>query len=140
MKKVILCALLAAAVTCGTALTAQMQEGSGQGGGAAHRMSPDQRLQHLTQMLNLTTDQQQKIKPILENEATQMDTLRQDASLSQQDRHSKMQSIRETTTSQIQPILTSDQQAKWQQMQNRHMAPPPSGVGGTTPPPGAPPQ
>ncbi len=143
MKKVILCALLAAAVMCGaTALNAQMQDSTGQAGGPPHRMpmSPDQRLQHMTKMLNLTADQQAKIKPVLESESQQMEALHQDTSLSQQDRHSKMQSIRETSDSQIKSILTADQQAKWAQMQSRRMQPPPGEGQMGSPAPGAPPQ
>lgn len=82
-------------------------------------MSADQRLQMMTQQLNLTTDQQTQIKPILENESQQMQTLRQDTSLSQDDRMSKMKQIRQTSASQIKPILTADQQAKWQQMMSQ---------------------
>ena len=70
----------------------------------------DQRLQRMTQALNLSDDQQQKIKPILENESTQMQSLRADTSLSQEDRMAKMKQIRENTSSQINPILNADQQ------------------------------
>jgi Spy/CpxP family protein refolding chaperone len=98
------------------------QGGYGQGGGHDHGqgMSADQRLEMMTKQLNLTSDQQQQIKPILENESQQMESLHSDSSLSQQDRMSKMQAIRENTNSQIKPILTSEQQTKWQQMMERH--------------------
>ena len=81
--------------------------------------SADQRLQRMTQALNLTEDQQAKIKPILENESTQMQGLRSDSSLSQDDRMAKMKQIRETTTSQINPILTPDQQKQYAEMSSR---------------------
>lgn len=80
----------------------------------------EQRLQRMTQQLNLTDDQQQKIKPILENESTQMQSLRSDSSLSQEDRMAKMKQIRESTTSQINPILNADQQKKYAEMMS-HM-------------------
>jgi Spy/CpxP family protein refolding chaperone len=67
---------------------------------------------HLTKQLNLTSDQQSKIKPILENQAEQMQKLHQDSSLSQQDRMSKMREIHQNTTSQIRETLTPDQQQK----------------------------
>ena len=79
----------------------------------------EQRLQRMTQALSLTDDQQQKIKPILENESTQMQTLRADTSLSQEDRMAKMKQIRETTSSEINPILNEDQQKKYAEMTSR---------------------
>ncbi len=141
MKKAMICALLTVAMACcGTALYAQMQD-SGQGGGQQRRgpMSTDDRLQHLTQMLNLTSDQQTKIRPILENESTQMQALRGDTSMSRDDKMTKMKSIRESTNSQISPILTSDQQQKWQQMQTQHMRPQGAPMGAPGGDQGAPP-
>lgn len=147
MKKAMMCALLSLAmVCCGTTLFAQTQDNSNPGpttqgpmgpGGMHHMgpMSPDERLQHLTRMLNLTSDQQTKIRPILENESQQMQSLRSDTSMSREDKMTKMRSIRENTMSQITPILTSDQQKKLQEMQSRHM-----GHQGGMAPQGAPPQ
>jgi Spy/CpxP family protein refolding chaperone len=83
-------------------------------------MSADQRLEHMTQMLNLTADQQAKIKPLLETEQTQMQSLRADSSLSRDDRRAKAQQLRESTNQQINGILTPEQQQKWQQAQERH--------------------
>jgi Spy/CpxP family protein refolding chaperone len=123
MKRSLICALLTVALGCGgTALYAEMQSAvPGHGGANAHQMPPvDQRLQFLTKTLNLTPDQQQKIKPILESEAEQLDAVQQDATLSQQDRWSKMRQIRQSMQEQIKPILTADQQKKWQQMHNEH--------------------
>ncbi len=131
MKKVLMCGLLAVAVvTCGSTVYAQMQEGAGPGGGAPRRgpMTTEQRLQHLTKALNLTEDQQMKIKPILENETQQLQALHQDTSIAQQDRWPKMKAIRDNTTSQITPILTPDQQKKYETMMERH-GPPPGGMG-----------
>ena len=132
MKKVIICALLAITVACcGTALYAQdnmsqgqMSQGQGQmGPGGGHRgmMSPDQRLAHLTKTLSLTSDQQAKIKPMLEQEQQQMQSLHEDTSMAQPDRMAKMKTIREGTNDQIKSVLTADQQTKFTQMQDRQM-------------------
>ena len=151
MKKAMICALLTVAMSCcGMALYAQAQDspqGMGQGmGGQRHApMSTDERLQHMTQMLSLTSDQQTKIRPILDSESTQMQSLRSDTSMSRDDKMMKMRSIRETTNSQITPILTTEQQQKWQQMQAQHR-PPQGGPGMGAPagdqgaPPPTPPQ
>ncbi len=122
MKKFLVHGALAMAVVCGGA-TAYAQMGGQGGGGGMHGQhqppSPEQRLKMLTQQLNLTSDQQEKVKPILEDESKQMESLRSDSSLTQQERRSKMQEIRQNTNSQIKPILTSDQQTQWQQMMDQ---------------------
>jgi hypothetical protein len=102
-------------------------------------MSADQRLQMLTQQLNLTADQQQQIKPILENESEQMQAVRQDTSLSQDDRRSKMLQIHQNSASQIKPILSADQQAKWDEMMSHQGHRGGMGPGAGGPPQGAPP-
>jgi len=115
--------------TCALYAQAPPQQGGGQWG---HGQPPtvEQRLQRMTQALNLTDDQQQKIKPILENESTQMQSLRADSSPSQEDRMAKMKQIRENTSSQINPILNADQQKQYAEMMShmgrgRGQAPPP---------------
>jgi periplasmic protein CpxP/Spy len=101
MKKLILPAALAMALaTAGVSAWAQMAPmGGGQGGGQMSRgpMSADQKLQMMTKQLNLTSDQQEKIKPILENESQQMQALHQDSSMAQEDRMGKMKTIRQST-------------------------------------------
>ena len=119
MRKALVCAMAVALVCCGAALYAQ--DGMGQGGGmaAAHRMqSPELKLQHMTRQLDLTPEQQQKIKPILEQESQQMASLHQDNTLSQQDRRNKFQQIRQNTDEQIKPILTPAQQEKYEMMES----------------------
>ena len=106
----------------GTAVYAQMgpnQGGGPMGHGPRQPMTADQRLQRMTQQLNLSDAQQQQIKPILENESKQMQSLHEDSSLSQQDRMSKMMQIRQGTSDQIKPILNADQQQKYEQMMSR---------------------
>jgi Spy/CpxP family protein refolding chaperone len=143
MKKLLICTLLTVALACcGTTLFAQMESGSSQeGGGMRHMpMSTDDRLQHLSQMLNLTSDQQQKIRPILDQESQQMQSLRGDTSMSREDKMTKMRSIRENTMSQITPILTADQQKKLQETQMHHMARHPQAGGEPATPPSPPQQ
>lgn len=122
MNKTFLQAVAFVALLLG-AVAAYAQAPAGQGGGQwGHGQPPtvEQRLQRMTQALDLTEDQQQKIRPILENESTQMQSLRSDTSLSQEDRMAKMKQMRETTSSQINPILNPDQQKKYAEMMS-HM-------------------
>ena len=138
MKKILLhTAAIVALMMGAVAIYAQMpaEQGGGQQWGRGQMPTVDQRLQRMTQQLNLSDDQQLKIKPILENESTQMQGLREDTSLSQEDRMAKMKQIRENSSSQIKPILTPDQQTKYAEMMS-HMGRGHGGPGqGQAPPP-----
>jgi len=138
MKKLILPTALAMALALGSVPAwAQMDQGQGGGQwGHGQPMTADQRLQMMTKQLNLTTDQQEKIKPLLESESQQMQTLRQDSSLSREDRMTKMQQIRQSTNDQIKSSLNADQQQKFEQMMS-HQGHGRGGPGGTPPPAGS---
>jgi Spy/CpxP family protein refolding chaperone len=87
------------------------------GGQPMHRQwGPDQELARMTQQLHLTDEQQAKIKPILEEQHKQMMALRQDTSMSREDRRAKFQEIRKQTFEKMNPILTAEQQKQFQQM------------------------
>ena len=122
---------------------ADQQSQPSQEHGGWHRgpQDPAERTKELTKHLNLTSDQQTKVQDILQAQRSQMESLRQDTSLSQQDRRAKMMDIHKNTDSQIRALLDSNQQKKWdemqakreQRMQNHHhgdgsgqQAPPPS--------------
>ena len=79
--------------------------------------SVDEQVKRLADRLNLSDDQQSKIKPILEDQRQQMTSLREDTSLSREDRMSKMRRIRESTTSKISAILNDDQKKQYEAMQ-----------------------
>jgi Spy/CpxP family protein refolding chaperone len=98
---------------------------------------PAQRTAELTKQLKLTSDQQTKVQDALQAQHSQMESLRQDSSLSQEDRHAKMMEIHKSTDGQIRGLLDADQQKKWdemqakreQRMQNRNGGPPNGGSG-----------
>ena len=84
----------------------------------------------LAKMLDLTDDQKAKVKPILEARDKKIADLRGDTALSQEDRRTKMQSIREETTAQMKTVLTPEQFDKWEKMAQRGrrpVGPPPGG-------------
>jgi Spy/CpxP family protein refolding chaperone len=86
-----------------------------------HAESADQHLQMLSEKLNLTDDQKAKVKPILQDQMQQMKAVREDSSLSQEQRRAKMKSIHESLHEQINSVLTPDQQAKFKQMRQEEM-------------------
>jgi len=92
-----------------------------EGQGMHHGMpSVEERVQHLTKALNLTTDQQAKVKSILEDQKSQMTALKQNTSMSQEDRRAKFQAIHQDAQQKIQAVLTDEQKAKFEQLQARH--------------------
>jgi protein CpxP len=104
---------------------APQAEGGGMGGhgGRGMMMDPDQRLAHMTKRYKLTADQQSQIKPILQDEQQQMQSMRSDTTSSREDKRAKMQSMHQASTQKIEAVLTDDQKQKFeadqQKMQER---------------------
>jgi len=67
-------------------------------------------MQHLTKSLNLTPDQQAKVQPLIDQAKPQIIAIHKDAM-------QKTQAIMDKTMSQIRPMLTADQQAKFDALQ-----------------------
>jgi protein CpxP len=102
--------------------------------------NPAQRTAELTKQLKLTSDQQTKVQDALQAEHSQMESLHQDSSLSQQDRRAKMMDIRKSTDDQIRGLLDSTQQKKWDEMQAKREQWMQKGHGGSPEAGSAPPQ
>jgi protein CpxP len=122
--RIALSGLLATGLTLGAAAAFAQQDSPapdasaqqpGNGGGRMGRMqmSPDDRLAQMTKRYNLSADQQTQIKPILADQQTQMMALRQDSSLSREDKMAKMKSIRSDSSTKIQAILNDSQKQKY---------------------------
>jgi periplasmic protein CpxP/Spy len=119
----------------------------GPGGGRRGMMSPDARLKQMTKDLNLTSDQQAKVKPILVDEQNKMMDLRNDTSLDRQTMREKMMQLRKDTNDQIRALLDDKQketfdklqQERQDRMQNRRGGGM-GGPGGANPGGGPPPQ
>jgi len=113
---------LLAVCALATAAFAQQDAPPPQGGaeGHGHRRgmpSAEDQLKDLTERLNLTSDQQAKIKPIIEDTQSQMQKIMQDDSVAPDDRRAKVRSLHETATSKIREILNDDQKKKFDDMQ-----------------------
>src|SRR5258708_205912 len=78
--------------------------------------APKSQVQRIVDQLNLTPDQKAKADPFLEEEAKKIRALRNDNSLSDEDRKKKTAEIRKGTVAQLKPILTEDQWKQFQQL------------------------
>ncbi|HMP81661.1 MAG TPA: hypothetical protein PKA41_03010 [Verrucomicrobiota bacterium] len=87
--------------------------GGGFGGGMTN---VQERVQRIAEELKLTDEQKTKITGVLESQVGKMRALREDQSLSQEQRREKGREIREEVNKQVKEILTPEQYAKWEQM------------------------
>ena len=118
MKLIRLATLLAAclfALAVGAQQNTPAQEsGEHKHGGQMH--SSDDMVQDLTTKLNLTADQQTKIKSILDEQHQQMRATMNDQSLSKEDKHAKMKSMHDSIHAKVREVLTEEQKPKFDAM------------------------
>jgi Spy/CpxP family protein refolding chaperone len=72
--------------------------------------------------LNLTDDQRAKIQPILQSSRQQAQAVRNDSTLTPEQKKAKMRDIRQDAMTQMNSLLTPEQQQQWQQMR-QHRGP-----------------
>jgi periplasmic protein CpxP/Spy len=126
MKQLFLSAALAGAmIAAGLPATAQTATNS-QGDNTAtqetkeHRHHGKHRMERMAKKLNLTQDQQAKLKPIFEKQREQAKAIKSDTSLTEEQKKEKFQSLRQDSKAQINGILTPEQQQQWEQMRAKH--------------------
>ncbi len=110
MKRNVLTLVAAGAIALGGFVVVQAQPGPG-GGGCWHGHGFG--LQGITEKLNLTSDQQTKVQPIIDGAKPQIAAIHQEAM-------QKMKTVMDSTISQIRPLLTPDQQKKLDDIQKAH--------------------
>jgi len=83
-----------------------------------HRnFDPNRQAVRLSQRLGLSDDQAAQIKPILADRFQQMQTLRADISLSEQDRHAKVRALMQDSNTRIESVLNDTQKQQFEKMQ-----------------------
>jgi len=110
MKRNVLTLVAAGAIALGGFVVVQAQPGPG-GGGCWHGHGFG--LQRITEKLNLTSDQQTKVQPIIDGAKPQIAAIHQEAM-------QKMKTVMDSAVSQIRPLLTPDQQKKLDDIQKPH--------------------
>lgn len=121
MKKTRIAYLLGVCMICTLALAQ----------GHRHQMpTVDDQVNRLSENLNLTDSQKTQTRTILQDQQDKMNTLRQNTSLSREDRHSKMMAIRQTASGQIRGLLNEDQQKKYDVMEQERQHNGRGGMGG----------
>lgn len=107
-------------VLSATQLSAKSFQGLGMRRHARGEMpSVDDQIKRMTKQLSLTEDQQQKLKPILEDQRHQMQQLGNDSSLSKDEKFGKMRDVHENASSQIKAFLNEAQRKKFDELQQK---------------------
>jgi hypothetical protein len=106
MKRNLLTVVAAGAIALGGLIVLQAQAGPGEHGHAFG-------LQGITKQLNLTSEQQTKVQPILDQAKPQIAAIHQEAM-------QKMKTVMDSSLSQIRPLLNPDQQKKLDDIQKAH--------------------
>jgi len=74
----------------------------------------EHKLKRLSKKLNLTDDQKEKSRPILQDQEKQLKSLESDSTLTAQQKHEKARDIRMSSKSQMADILAPEQKEKIQ--------------------------
>lgn len=85
-----------------------------------HRQNPQREAERLSQRLNLTPDQTTRLTTIFANRDQQMEAIRSNGQLTQQDAHMQMRALMKSTQDQLATVLSPDQM---QQMRQMHHGP-----------------
>jgi len=119
MTRKLITLMAACGLVAGGLTYLRAQDPSGPGPGHKHEHGPgpmhhmENPLEHLSETLNLTADQKTKVQPIIDQAKPQIAAIHQEAM-------EKMKAIMETTTAQIRPLLTPQQQEKFDAMKKAH--------------------
>jgi Spy/CpxP family protein refolding chaperone len=105
--------LITLIAACGLTLggLTHLQAQNPHGPGPNHHM--DNPFEHLSESLSLTPDQKTKVQPILDQMKPQLAAIHQEAM-------EKMRTLMENTGAQIRPLLTPEQQQKYDAMKKAH--------------------
>lgn len=121
MKQTRLLALFAASLFALAAFAQQNppapEAGEHKHGQMGHQMgNVDEHVKELATKLDLTADQQAKVKAILEENHQQMQSMMKDESMSKEDKHAKMQSMHDSVHAKVRAVLTDAQKTKFDAM------------------------
>jgi Spy/CpxP family protein refolding chaperone len=98
-------------------------------------MDPERRVEMMQRRLALNDSQTAQVRQILTESRAQAETIRSNAQLGPQDRRARMMTLHQGEQARIRAVLTPDQQAKFDAMQQRMREHRAEGEGESAPPP-----
>jgi Spy/CpxP family protein refolding chaperone len=89
----------------------------------------EQRIERMTKELDLTSDQQTKVKALLEKQTKERREIFSDNSLPREERRDKMRALMQEENKELKSILTSEQFEKWKKLREQMRTRRPGGPG-----------
>jgi Spy/CpxP family protein refolding chaperone len=99
--------------------------------GGHHAPNPQRQAEFISKKLNLSADQTAKLTPIFADRAQKFQALRQDQSLTPEQRHEQMKALHQSTEQQLATVLTPDQMQQLKSMRHDHHGHGPRGPNGS---------
>ena len=90
--------------------------------GGARRAALRERMQETARELNLTDEQKQKLQTLIRERMQKMRDLRQDTTLSREQKMAKLKAAREDLIAEVKKVLTPEQFEKWKASQGQRAA------------------
>jgi len=113
--------ILSGAMMLPIAALAQTGAAADNSANAATTQAPDkERGEKFAEKLNLTPEQKADLKSIRENEKQQAQAIKNDSSLTPDQKKAKFKELRKSSHEQMMAKLTPDQQAKFKEMRKEH--------------------
>ena len=101
-----------------------------------HRgFDPERRVEMMQRRLNLSADQTTQVRAIFADERGKMEALRGNTSLAPADRRAQGEALRQDQRTRVEAVLTPDQKAKYEEMEERMREGRRGGPEGGAPPP-----
>lgn len=87
------------------------------------KKTPEQRAEKRTEMLNkkldLSADQKTKVAEINQHAAKEVETIKNNSTLSKEDKKAQLKQLRETKKQELRSVLNSDQQQKFDKIKEK---------------------
>ena len=83
--------------------------------------TPEQKLQHLSQMLNLTAEQKGEMLPILQQEGPKLAAIKNNPNLTGPQKAMQLKAIHQETDPQVKTILSPQQYQEWQSIRHHEI-------------------
>jgi hypothetical protein len=82
---------------------------------------PEQKLQRLSQILNLSPQQKSQLLPILQAEAPKLQAIKSNPSLSKRDKKKELKAIHDQADPQVKLILSPTQYEQWKDIRKQEI-------------------